>query len=78
MKYVEPYTENSKVVTVNISDFDQFMFSPNKEFSMVFKDNNINKEYGGLYRLSQSVLKFTKRDEDFIISGTLTLKMYKK
>lgn len=71
-------TENSKVVTVNISDFDQFMFSPNKEFSMVFKDNTINKEYGGLYRLSQSVLKFTKRDEDFKISGTLTLKMYKK
>ena len=37
-------TENSKVVTVNISDFDQFMFSPNKEFSMVFKDNTINKD----------------------------------
>lgn len=71
-------TENSKVITVNIMDFDQFMFTPNKEFSMVFKDNRINKEYGGLYRLTQSVLKFTKRDEDFIISGTLTLKMYKK
>ena len=71
-------TENSKVVTINISDFDLSMFTPNKEFSIVFKDNSINKEYGGLYRLSQMVLKYTKKDDDFMLSGTLTLKMYKK
>lgn len=71
-------TENSKVITINVTDFDHFMFTPNKEFSIVFKDTSINKEYGGLYRLSQSILKFTKKDKDYIISGTMTLKMYKK
>lgn len=71
-------TENSKVVTLNISDLDMSMFTPNKEFSMVFKDNKINKDYGGLYRLSQAIFKFTKHDNDFKISGTFTLKMYKR
>lgn len=70
--------ENSNVITINIADFDLSMFTPNKEFSIVFKDNKINKEYGGLYRLSQTILKFTKKEQDFLLSGTLTLKRYKK
>ena len=69
-------SENSKIITVNIGDFDTDMITPNKEFLFVFENQKINAEYGGNYRISKNIVIFNKQGEEFIVSGICEFKKY--
>jgi hypothetical protein len=66
--------EPSKIITVNIGDFDIDAITPNKEFMFIFEDKNMNLELGGNYRLSSSIIEFVKQGADFHITGSCQLR----
>lgn len=70
--------ETGSILQLNIGDFDIDAFSPNKEFMFTFEDANINKNYGGPYRISQASFIFTKQGDDFTISGQHIFKRIKE
>lgn len=82
-KYNNPYIvqaektkreENSLLLQTTVGDFDISSLTPNKEFSVIFEEKDINADYGGSYRLSRVAYTFMKSGEEFAISGNVTLK----
>lgn len=68
--------ESCNIVHISISDFDLDCISPNKTFIFIFENSEINKEYGGNYRIIKSVVNFTKDGEEFKINGDLEFRKY--
>ena len=62
--------------TINISfiDTDMSTLLPNKEFVIKFEELNVNKEYGGKYRLSKYLSIFKKEGNEFSLLTTCELK----
>ena len=69
-------SENSKIITLSIGDFDTDVITPNKEFLFVFENQKINTEYGGNYRISKNHIVFNKQGEDFTINATCEFRKY--
>lgn len=85
--YSNPYTskcedykinETSDNLTLNLTDCPVNLFTPNKEYSIVFQDQKLNTAYKGLYRLSNIAHSFTKQGEYFTNSSVLSLYRYNK
>lgn len=70
--------EGSYVAVINVSEFDYFAFTPNKEFMLIFEDNGIGKQYGGSYRLTKCNMNFKKEGATYSLNGTMVLKKRKK
>jgi hypothetical protein len=66
--------ETSRTVSVVCSDFDMDAISPNKEFLFIFENKNLNRDFGGLYRMIKQVLEFSKKGSSYHIVATLELR----
>ena len=67
-RYRNPYAESerkydleheSRVITMTITESNIHWYTPNKEFIFNFEDKNVNKIYGGKYRLAAARMQFT-------------------
>ena len=66
--------ELSRTIAISLVDFDESFFRPNVEYVFKFEDNEMNKDKGGLYRLSSIRSTYEKRGENFFITGTFIFK----
>lgn len=78
-KYLPSIMENHKneednVISALIYDFDIDALTPNKKFVLSFQDTEIQKKYGGNYRITNTKLVLLKQGESFDINGEITLK----
>lgn len=58
------------IIYVQFSDIDIRALGLNKLFTFKFEDNEIQKKYGGGYRIKKSLFSFIKQGEYFIVSGS--------
>ena len=70
--------ESGNIVHVNINDFDIDALTPNKEFMFIFEDTTVNANSGGQYRISKTIMTFTKQGEEFAVTGDVEFKRYDK
>ena len=78
-KYLPTMIENQKIeedstISVLLYDFDIDAITPNKKIVMSFEDTEIQKKYGGNYRVSYTKLVLNKQGEEFDIAGEVTIK----
>jgi len=66
--------ENDHILTINAVDFDMGLLSPNKQYSFICEGSELQKEYGGNYRLSSEILMFEREGDDFSIEAALKFK----
>jgi hypothetical protein len=66
--------ENDCIVSFPFKDIDIDILSPNKRFKLDFEDSTMQKNRGGNYRVFSLTCIFTKRDSDFSVQGTCTIK----
>lgn len=63
--------EANLTLTVTITDYDEFAFTPNKEYLLVYEEKE-KQAVNGYYRLTSSNAVFVKRGDDYDITGTHT------
>ena len=66
--------EDDSIISVLLYDFDIDAITPNKKIVMSFEDTEIQKKYGGNYRVSYMKLVLNKQGEEFDIAGEVTIK----
>lgn len=67
-------SEEDNIISALIYDFDMDALSPNKKFVLSFQDTEIQKKYGGNYRITNTKLVMLKQGDAFDISGEIILK----
>lgn len=66
-------TEKAKIVRITLGDVDIDALTPNKEFTLVFEESEINSNYGGSYRLGYCRHYFKKSGLEYIVSSDCIL-----
>lgn len=61
--------EAGNMISLMIGDHDIEAISPNKQFMFTFEDVEIQRNHGGTYRISKSVITLVKQGEEFSISS---------
>lgn len=72
--YAAQKQANSSVISCSSGGFDIDAIKPNKKYTLIFEDTKQGMKYKGNYLLSQYSFMFEKSGEDFLLSGTFTLK----
>lgn len=62
----ERLKEANNVVNVSFTDTDISTLTPNKHFVIKFEETEINKQYGGEFRLSKYLSLFEKQGNEFV------------
>lgn len=65
---------SSTVITIGLTDVSMSMFTPNKNFSIIFESPSLNNKYKGNYRLASSIYTFSGSKDNFSVSSVITLK----
>lgn len=78
-KYLPSMIENEKIENSNIAvitavDHDISILAPNKRYTLAFENTEVNKTYGGWYRLSSEVSLFERQGESFSVESIIKLK----
>lgn len=68
--------ENGDVVNTNTSNIDISAFAPNKEYLFIYEDQELNSEYGGKYRITNTVFVFAKSGEEYKVTCNSQFKKY--
>ena len=66
-------TEKAKIVRITLGDVDIDALTPNKEFTLIFEESEINAKYGGSYRLGYCRHYFKKSGLEYIVSSDCIL-----
>lgn len=66
--------QEGEIISVGLSNHDIQSLTPNKEFRFTFDDTLINREYGGNYRIAQTMSVFSKEGDYFTVKGTAVFK----
>lgn len=66
--------ESNCIVNVAFVDTDISALTPNKEFVIKFEESDVNKEYGGKYRLSKYLAIFKKEGNEFSLLSNCEFK----
>ncbi|WP_304576671.1 hypothetical protein [Romboutsia ilealis] len=66
--------ESNCVLNVSFIDTDLSALTPNKEFVIKFEETDVNKEYGGKYRLSKYLAIFKKEGNEFSLLSNCELR----
>lgn len=66
-------TEKSKIAHLTLGDVDIDALTPNKEFTLIFEESEINSVYGGSYRLGYCRHYFKKSGLEYIVSSDCIL-----
>lgn len=66
-------TEKAKIVRITLGDVDIEALTPNKEFTLIFEESEINSTYGGSYRLGYCRHYFKKSGLEYIVSSDCIL-----
>ena len=69
--------ENECVVQTAILSIDIDLLTPNKEFLITFSNSELNKIYGGNYRISKEVFILKKDGENLINTSESIFKKQK-
>lgn len=67
-------SESNFLVQAAISDFDIDAVTPNKKFTISYKDKALNKVFGGNHRITREAFLFTKSGDNMLVTGQLTLR----
>ncbi len=66
--------ESNCVINIAFVDTDLSTLTPNKEFVIKFEESDVNKNYGGKYRLSRYVALFKKEGNEFSLLSNCEFK----
>lgn len=69
--------ENEHISGVTLIGIDTELFSPNKEIIVTYEDQDLNKKYGGSYRVVKSTTALTKDGRELIGEVDVVLKKQK-
>lgn len=58
--YAAQQKMKSTMISITSEDVNIDAFEPNKEFSFIFEDTDMNKTYKGSYKIMSSTIKFTR------------------
>lgn len=68
---------NATTISITLENLAMESFTPNKVFSFIFEDPNLNAKYKGTYRLSSSVYSFTPAGTNYKVTALLVFKRTK-
>lgn len=69
--------ENECICGITLIGVDTEVVSPNKEVLVTFEDSNLQKQYGGNYRISKTITILTKDAEELVGEVQVILKKQK-
>jgi hypothetical protein len=72
--YATQMSANATTVTLNLDNVKLEAFNPNKNFTFVFENADLNSKYKGSYRLGTALYYFTGSPAEYKVTATLTFK----